>query len=497
MNRTGIIYDIQKNSAVVLTSESEFVMVKKRRDMSIGQQVRFENRDVFSPNRRLLLNAVALAGVAAVLIVTFLCYRFFLPGNNWNVYGYIGVDINPSVEFEIKKNHRVLKMRPLNEEGKQLIRELDINDKKIEDAVSELIGKSIDMGFIESVDERIVLISGALKDEKSKESSGNDKEETRLYNLLNNIKSEIDNDRVEGHIILLGSQERKNALEKNIPMGKYGLYLEAEELKAGITFEDIYDMSVAEMIEKLNKIEPQESADVSNSENSPIPTPKHDIKTPKSEISTPPLSQKNDSVQEPTSIKTLTPNPTATHIDTRRPGTSELPTNTPVGTLEPTQKSMPTPMEVPAKGSLRIQYYSKADKEIVQGIDYSFRMFNTTSSVIDMRNVKVRYYFKEGVPINSMNSAIYFYSLGKEEDVHCKFYNLSGSDKANNYLEITFSSGSLSPDEILYITAMFYKNDWGEFDQSDDYSYNPMDTYVDWENMTAYINDVLVWGQEP
>jgi hypothetical protein len=44
---------------------------------------------------------------------------------------------------------------------------------------------------------------------------------------------------------------------------------------------------------------------------------------------------------------------------------------------------------------------------------------------------------------------------------------------------------------------LFYKNDWGKFDQSDDYSYNPVDSYVDWENMTAYIKDVLVWGQEP
>lgn len=497
MNRTGIIYDIQNNRAVVLTSESEFVLVKKRRDMSIGQQVRFGNRDISSPNRRLLFNAVALAGVAAVLVLTFLCYRFFLLGDNWNVYGYIGVDINPSVEFEIKKNYRVLKMRPLNEEGEQLIRELDIKDKKIEDAVSELIEKSIDMGFIDSVDERIVLISGALKDEKGKESSADAKEETGLYNLLNNIKNKIGNDRVEGHIILIGSQERKNALGKNISMGKYGLYLEAEELKADITLEDIYHMSVAEMIEKLNKIETQESADVSNSQTSPVPTPKQDIKTPKSDISTPTLSQENDAVEEPTSIKTLAPNPTATHIGTRRPGTSVLPTNTPVGTVEPTQKSIPTPMGVPAKGSLKIQYYSKADKEIVQGIDYSFRMFNITNSVIDMRNVKVRYYFKEVVSINDMNSAVYFYSLGKEEDVHCKFYNLSGSNKANKYLEITFSSGSLSPDEILYITALFYKNDWGEFDQSDDYSYNPMDSYVDWKNMTAYINDVLVWGQEP
>ena len=483
MNRTGIVYDIQKNRAVVLTSESEFIIIKRRQGMNIGQQVRFENRDVFNPNRKLFLNAIAIVSAAAVFIMTFLYFQFVTLRNSGSIYGYISVDINPSVEFEIKENYRILEMRPLNEEGKQLTRELDIKDKKVEDAVSELIRKSIEMGFIDSVDERIVLISGALSGEKSKESSSNEKEETRLYRLLNNIKNKIDNNSIEGHIIVVGSEERKHALERNISMGKYGLYLKAEKLEADITFEDIYDMSVAEIIEKLNKSESQELADVSNPRTSPVPTPS--------------LPQRTDAVQGSTPIKTFTPNPTITDVWTGRPGTSVLPTNTPVGSLESTTKSTATPTGMPTKGSLKIQYYSKAEKEIVQGIDYSFRMFNTTNSVIDLKDVKVRYYFKEDVSINDMNSAVYFYSCGNEKDVHCKFYNLSGSDKANKYLEITFRSGSLSPDEILYITALFYKNDWGKFDQSDDYSYNPVDSYGDWENMTAYIKDVLVWGQEP
>ena len=39
-------------------------------------------------------------------------------------------------------------------------------------------------------------------------------------------------------------------------------------------------------------------------------------------------------------------------------------------------------------------------------IDYSFRMFNTTTAY-DLKDVKVRYYFKEDVSINDMNSSIF------------------------------------------------------------------------------------------
>jgi len=49
----------------------------------------------------------------------------------------------------------------------------------------------------------------------------------------------------------------------------------------------------------------------------------------------------------------------------------------------------------------------------------------------------------------------------------------------------------------MYITGEFYKNDWTKFEQRDDYSYNPADSYSDWKRMTAYISNKLVWGIEP
>jgi len=41
-------------------------------------------------------------------------------------------------------------------------------------------------------------------------------------------------------------------------------------------------------------------------------------------------------------------------------------------------------------------------------------MFNTGNEAIDLKDVKVRYYFKEDVSIDEMNWAVYFYSLGSE-----------------------------------------------------------------------------------
>jgi hypothetical protein len=42
------------------------------------------------------------------------------------------------------------------------------------------------------------------------------------------------------------------------------------------------------------------------------------------------------------------------------------------------------------------------------------------------------------------------------------------------------------------------KADYSNFDQSNDYSFNPSNTnYVDWIKTTGYISGALSWGAEP
>ena len=75
---------------------------------------------------------------------------------------------------------------------------------------------------------------------------------------------------------------------------------------------------------------------------------------------------------------------------------------------------------------------------------------------------------------------------------------LEGDDYA---LDITFSlaAGNLAPfDDSGEIQNRFNKNDWSDYDQSDDYSFNPaMTSYTEWDQITIYWNGELVWGLEP
>jgi hypothetical protein len=77
---------------------------------------------------------------------------------------------------------------------------------------------------------------------------------------------------------------------------------------------------------------------------------------------------------------------------------------------------------------------------------------------------------------------------------------------ANEYAQIAFKAGALSLDPQLDtgdIQLRLHNKDFSPIMQSDDYSFDPdncdlpLPTAVEWPNITAYLDGVLIWGTEP
>lgn len=74
----------------------------------------------------------------------------------------------------------------------------------------------------------------------------------------------------------------------------------------------------------------------------------------------------------------------------------------------------------------------------------------------------------------------------------------SCTDSADYYLEIGFEevSGNLDPDAFTEVVVRFSRRDWSTYDQSNDYSFNAVDTsYVEWDRMAVYLNGANIWGK--
>ncbi|KTD87854.1 hypothetical protein UQ64_06980 [Paenibacillus etheri] len=71
---------------------------------------------------------------------------------------------------------------------------------------------------------------------------------------------------------------------------------------------------------------------------------------------------------------------------------------------------------------------------------------------------------------------------------------------ADHYLENGFTSaaGSLDAGASIDMQVRVAKEDWTNYTQTGDYSFNAVDTnYVDWTKSPAYVSGNLIWGSEP
>lgn len=161
----------------------------------------------------------------------------------------ISIDINPSVELGINPYNRVISAKGINSDGEKLIASVGVNNKSYEDAVNEIVGyyetnSNNDDVIVVTVDsESVEKIEEVLENiEKCSGNGGN------MYYCKNNTES------VE------------NAHSNGVSFGKYNAYLELKKYEPELTVDDIKDLSMKEIREKIQKYESSAVAGNSSSE---------------------------------------------------------------------------------------------------------------------------------------------------------------------------------------------------------------------------------------
>ncbi|ADU75232.1 endo-1,3(4)-beta-glucanase [Acetivibrio thermocellus AD2] len=151
------------------------------------------------------------------------------------------------------------------------------------------------------------------------------------------------------------------------------------------------------------------------------------------------------------------------------------------------------------KGEVVLQYANGNAGATSNSINPRFKIINNGTKAINLSDVKIRYYYtKEGGA--SQNFWCDWSSAGNS-NVTGNFFNLSSpKEGADTCLEVGFGSGAgtLDPGGSVEVQIRFSKEDWSNYNQSNDYSFNPSASdYTDWNRVTLYISNKLVYGKEP
>lgn len=157
--------------------------------------------------------------------------------------------------------------------------------------------------------------------------------------------------------------------------------------------------------------------------------------------------------------------------------------------------------QIPTTGSdLTVQYRAADTNATNNAIMPHFQITNSGASSIPLSGLKLRYYFTK----DSNQGLSYWtdYAQVGSSNVTGSFVTMSSpASTADTYLEISFTAGAGSiaaGGQTGPVQARFSKNDWSNFDESNDYSYDPIKTaFADWSRVTLYQDGTLVWGLEP
>ena len=163
----------------------------------------------------------------------------------------------------------------------------------------------------------------------------------------------------------------------------------------------------------------------------------------------------------------------------------------PGGPGEPQNPDPDDPPGPQPAGDLVVQYRAGDTDPANNQIRPHFNIVNTGSSDVRLSDLKLRYYFTKDGP-QSVSAWIDWAQIGSS-NIQTSF--------TDTYVELSFTTGAgilAAGSQTGDIQLRISKDDWSNFDETDDYSFDPTKTsYTDWERVTLYQNGTLVWGVEP
>jgi hypothetical protein len=259
----GLVIEIEEKKTLVVTADYKYYIIKSRPDMKIGEYIHFVEKDNYNSiaKKRQLLSIVA---ALIIIIISTFSYYIIQKVNN-NIYAYIGIDSNKSIEtiIKIKKNYKVITINKTSK-SKEIISE------NLENTVLSRLD-NFSSKYIKTKNEEII-VTIYLKSEKN--------EYICSKKLMNRIKNRIDNSKIENPILLVQmcKNSRELAIKNNLSMGRFFLYKLSIKNNINLSINDVNKQNINSLTKLLNsrnnlcKKYEVNSSEVTNSEDKKLET---------------------------------------------------------------------------------------------------------------------------------------------------------------------------------------------------------------------------------
>ncbi len=228
----AVVVELREHDAAVLTNDGCIIRIKNR-NYAIGQVVELKTSAAWKTKK---IAVLAASAAAVVMLFGVTAWAYFTP------YSYVSLDVNPSIEYSINRFDRVLNATAVNDDGSEILANLDLNNMPIEEAIKDTVDQIAQDGYFEGQDPGGIMIST---------SSENQQESEQLAQDLQTSAQEVTADNqspVEVEAISIGLARVTEARALGTTPGKLNL---VEKLKASMENSD--SINVEEWLHKSVK----------------------------------------------------------------------------------------------------------------------------------------------------------------------------------------------------------------------------------------------------
>lgn len=292
--------------------------------------------------------------------------------------------------------------------------------------------------------------------------------------------------RPSGHTGVSTSSRAKKAVWPRLLM-ILGPLIGIGVVAAAITFRDSHDANQRRTVDQTGSalVPSAQSANDTTAKSSAAPQPAVSLIAPINKAGSPSPAQSASSASDVDAVsgKLLT---------TREPGSrpSRIPDTNPDS----------KPVLPPGAAKVRLQYRCMETKPETNQIRFHFQIENEGDTPLPIAELKVRYWYASAAD-KPRNFWCDYAAIGKD-NVAGRFVAFDRpTEHASGYLELTFSAAAFEINPGANsgeIQCRFAVDDWSNFDQSKDFSFDPAETQWGADpHMAVYQRGKLVWGQEP
>ncbi|APH15819.1 anti-sigma factor family protein [Clostridium sporogenes] len=144
MNKKGIVMEIHKNKVGILTSSGEFIYVANPNvSPNLGEIYESEEIKLKSSAYK---NIKKFSLMAASLLIIFICSIFIRTYNA--PVSSVTIKINPSIKLQANRWNKVINVTPLNEDGTNLLKNLNLKNKGLEKGIDLILEEAKKENYI-------------------------------------------------------------------------------------------------------------------------------------------------------------------------------------------------------------------------------------------------------------------------------------------------------------------------------------------------------------